>query len=171
MFLSWGFTFILVVFSEIAPLFDLWSKLVGQVFQPSPTSRTPIQLTTRLRISLLGLAESCVHLKGKAKYLKGTPIQISGAPFLCSFHLHITVHHKFRITQQPPQLSKSAVFLGTSLCCQLSSGRKPGRSSGVLPSSQNHTPSWSACCPVSQDICFVYFAQFYCCLCWKGPLH
>lgn len=112
MFLSWGFTFILVVFSEISPLFDLWSKLVGQVSQPSLTSRTPIQLTTQLRISLLGLAESCVYLKGKAKYLKGTPIQISGAPFLCSFPLHITVHHKFWITQQPPQLSKSAVFWG-----------------------------------------------------------
>lgn len=110
----------------ISPLFDLWSKLVGQVFQPSPTSRTPTQLTTRLGISLLGLAESCVYLKGKAKYLKGTPIQISGAPFLCSFPLHVTVHHKFRITQQPPQLSKSAVFLGSSLCCQLPSGRKPG---------------------------------------------
>lgn len=118
MFLSWGFTCILAVFSEISPLFDLWLKLVGQVFQPSPTSRTPIQLTTRLRISLLDLAESCVYLKGKAKYLKGTPfIPISGAPFLCSFPLHITVHHKFRITQQPPQLSKSAVFLGSSLCC------------------------------------------------------
>lgn len=81
--------------SVISPLFDLWSKLVGQVFQPSPTSRTPTQLTTRLRISLLGLAESCVYLKGKAKYLKGNPIQISGAPFLCSFPLHVTVHHKF----------------------------------------------------------------------------
>lgn len=142
MCLFWGLIFILGVFSKTSPLWlvrNFWSCLPVQRL----TSKISVQLTTVID-SLLGLCRSCaIYVQHNwAKDLKGPSNQISGAPFLWGFLFYVTLRHKFQITQQPPQLSKSAVFLGSfSMCCGQRVFKQKARASpGVLPTSQESHP-------------------------------
>lgn len=167
MFLFWGFTFILVVLSEISPL---WSKLLCQVFQQSD-----LQDTLSAHNSVIDFSARpccvlcCVYLKGKAKYLKGSPYP--------DFRGSLSMQHSFVYYPAPQIPDNSAASSAQQECSILRfffpvvldqnvpADRRPSHSSVCFTLLRSHTP-WSAC-SASQDGCFVYFAQFYC-LCWKS---
>lgn len=167
MFLSWGFTFILVVFSDLATFWSLVKTCRSGLPAQSDFQDTHSAHNSTRDFSARPCWVLCVF-KGKSQIFKRNPYQDFWSSFSVQFSFAC-----YRAPQIPDNSAASSAqqersILGFFPVLSAALRQKARRSSGVLPSSQNHTPSWSACCSVSQDICFVYFAQFYCCLCWKG---